>query len=277
MGNLKSSYYQNVKTTYPIESRYLGYEIYAVSDIKIDLTSIDRVKSLKIYYPNEMVLYPGKKYPLIIMVNGTGWVYEKYEATFKHLSSWGFIVIGNDDPSSGLGDSTIKTLNYMLDLNKDNNSIFYDKIDIEKIGLSGHSQGGSGVINAITRFPESTYFKCAYAASSPTKPWTDTILSALKYDCSKVKIPTMMTYEKQTPVNDMIYNFEQFDKSLKIIVGINKNANHGDMLVAADSYMTAWFNYILLNDKIAAQGFEGQNAEMLINNLNWMNVQKQNM
>ena len=86
-----------------------------------------------------------------------------------------------------------------------------------------------------------------------------------------------MTYEKQTPVNDMIYNFEQFDKSLKIIVGINKNANHGDMLVAADSYMTAWFNYILLNDKIAAQGFEGQNAEMLINNLNWMNVQKQNM
>ncbi len=199
MGNLKSSYFKNIQTTYPIEGRYLGYGMYAISDLKIDLTSIERVKSLKIYYPNEMILFPGKKYPLILMVNGTGFEYVKYEATFKHLSSWGFIVAGNDDPSTGFGDSTIKTLNYMLDLNKNNSSIFYNKIDTEKIGLSGHSQGGGGVINAITNFPESSLFKCAYSASAPTKPWTDTILAALKYDCSKVKIPTMMTYEKQTP------------------------------------------------------------------------------
>ena len=249
----------------------------AVSDIKIDLTTIERVKSLKIYYPNEMILYPGKKYPLIVMVNGTGWVYEKYEATFKHLSSWGFIVVGNDDPSTGLGDSVIKTLNYMLNLNQDSKSIFYNKIDIERVGLSGHSQGGAGVINAITKFPESSYFKCAYAASAPTKPWTDTLLGALKYECSQVKVPTMMTYEQQTPPDDMFYNFNQYDKNLKVIVGIRKNANHGDMLVAADSYMTAWFCYILLNDKIAAQAFEGTDAEMPKNELNWNNVRKQNM
>ena len=249
----------------------------AVSDIKIDITSIERVKSLKIYYPNEMVLFPGKKYPLILMVNGTGFEYPKYEATFKHLSSWGFIVAGNDDPSTGFGDSTIKTLNYMLNLNKDSSSIFYNKIDTEKIGLSGHSQGGGGVINAITNFPESSLFKCAYSASAPTKPWTDTILAALKYECSKVKIPTMMTYEKQTPPEDMMYNFNQYDKSLKVIVGIRKNANHGDMLVAADAYMTAWFCYILLGDKIAAQAFEGDNAEMVINELNWEHVKKQNL
>ena len=99
----------------------------AVSDIKIDLTTIERVKSLKIYYPNEMILYQGKKYPLIVMVNGTDWVYEKNEATFKHLSSWGFIVVGNDDSSTGLGDSVIKTLNYMLNLNQDSKSIFIIK------------------------------------------------------------------------------------------------------------------------------------------------------
>ena len=277
MGNLKSSYYKSVNTTYPIEGRYLSYGMLAVSDIKIDITSIERVKSLKIYYPNEMILYPGKKYPLILMVNGTGFDYPKYEATFKHLSSWGFIVAGNDDPSTGFGDSTIKTLNYMLDLNKNSSSIFYNKIDTGKIGLSGHSQGGGGVINAITNFPESSLFKCAYSASAPTKPWTDTILAPLKYECSKVKIPTMMTYEKQTPPEDMMYNFNQYDKNLKIIVGIRKNANHGDMLVAADAYMTAWFCYILLNDKIAAQAFEGDNAEMAINKLNWDHVKKKNM
>ena len=137
---------------------------------------------------------------------------------------------------------------------------------ILKSGLSGHSQGGAGVINAITKFPESSYFKCAYAASAPTKPWTDTLLGALKYECSQVKVPTMMTYEQQTPPDDMFYNFNQYDKNLKV-----------DMLFAADSYMTAWFFYILLNDKIAAQAFEGTNTEMPKNELNWNNVRKQNM
>ena len=41
--------------------------------------------------------------------------------------------------------------------------------------------------------------------------------------------------------------------------------------------MTAWFCYILLNDKIAAQAFEGTDAEMPKNELNWNNVRKQNM
>ena len=63
MGNLKSSYFKNIQTTYPIEGRYLGYGMYAISDLKIDLTSIERVKSLKIYYPNEMILFPGKNIP----------------------------------------------------------------------------------------------------------------------------------------------------------------------------------------------------------------------
>jgi hypothetical protein len=57
---------------------------------------IENAKNIKVYYPNEMILYPGKKYPLVIMVNGTGVEYPKYEATFKHLSSWGIIVAGND-------------------------------------------------------------------------------------------------------------------------------------------------------------------------------------
>ena len=42
--------------------------MYASSDIKFEKVGIDRVKSIKIYYPNEMILFPGKKYPLVIMV-----------------------------------------------------------------------------------------------------------------------------------------------------------------------------------------------------------------
>ena len=51
-------------------------------------------------------------YPLVIMVNGTG-----------------------------ITASTSATLDFMLNLNKDSNSDFYGKIDVNNIGVSGHSQG----------------------------------------------------------------------------------------------------------------------------------------
>ena len=110
---MKSSYIEKIKTSFPIENRFRNYGIYASSDITFENVGIERVKTIKIYYPNEMILFPGKKYPLVIMVNGTGIEYRKYEPTLKHLSSWGFIIAGNDDPSTATGDSVVKTLQYI--------------------------------------------------------------------------------------------------------------------------------------------------------------------
>ena len=171
---MKSSYIDKIKTSFPIEDRYRMYGMYVSSDITFENVNIERVKKIKVYYPNEMVLFPGKKYPLVIMANGTGVEYFKYEATFKHLSSWGFIVAGNDDPSTCQGDSVINTLKYMLNLNNSNTSLFYNKIDLAKIGLSGHSQGGCGVFNSNSKHGElSKYFKCAFSSSATTKSLID--------------------------------------------------------------------------------------------------------
>ena len=118
MGNMKSSYIDKIKTSFPIENIFRNYGIYASSDIKFENVKNERIKSIKIYYPNEMILFPGKKYPLAIMVNGAGVENAKYEPTLKHLSSRGFIVAGNDDPSTCASDSVVKTLEYILNLNK---------------------------------------------------------------------------------------------------------------------------------------------------------------
>ena len=48
--------------------------------------------------------------------------------------------------TSALGDSSSKTLDYILSLNDANNNFLYDKIDKDNIGIAGHSQGGCGVI-----------------------------------------------------------------------------------------------------------------------------------
>ena len=284
MGNMKSSYINQCKTSYPIENRHRMYGMYASSDILFENPNIDRVKNIKIYYPNEMILYPGKKYPLVLMVNGTGVEFPKYEPTFKHLSSWGFIVAGNDDPSTADGVSVINTLKYILDLNNSKDSIFYNKIDTEKIGLSGHSQGGCGVYNAITKQGEfSKYFNCAFASSATTKSLIEKFnLKPFEYESELVNIPIMIVCSKGNadkaicPFEETKSNFDKI-KNVKKVLGARKNVDHGDMLVAHDAYMTAWFCYILLNDEIAGKAFIGKDAEFLINNENWEDCEIENI
>ena len=86
---------------------------------------------------------------LSYMVNGTGVAASKYKPVFDHLASWGFIVIGNEDESAGGGASAAASLDYILTLNSDSNSKFSGKIDVDNIGIGGHSQGGLGAINAV--------------------------------------------------------------------------------------------------------------------------------
>ena len=88
-----------------------------------------------------MTFFPEKKYPLIIMVNGNDLGYVKIEATAKYLSSWGFIVLCNYDGSKGQGFSIIKIIEYMLNINKTKSHMFFNKIEVEKIGVYGNSQG----------------------------------------------------------------------------------------------------------------------------------------
>ena len=281
---MKSSYIEKIKTSFPIEGRYKNYGMYASSDITFENVGIERVKKIKIYYPNEMILFPGKKYPLVLMVNGTGVEYPKYEATFKHLSSWGFIVAGNDDPSTCGGDSVVKTLQYILNLNNQKNNIFYNKIDIDKIGLSGHSQGGCGVFNAITKHGDlSKYFKCAFASSTTTKSLIEKLnLKPFKYEPELVNIPIMIVCSNGNadngicPFNETKENYDKIVGNTKKVLGLRKNVDHGDMLVAHDPYMTAWFCFILKNDEVAGKAFIGKDAEFLRNNENWMNCQINN-
>lgn len=42
----------------------------------------------------------------------------------------------------------------MLAHNEDPNRVFYHKIDVDNIGITGFSQGGAAVFNALTKFDE---------------------------------------------------------------------------------------------------------------------------
>lgn len=277
---VEESYWKEVQTGGDIEAKYMRLGSSSVKCIKFDIKE-ERWSNITIWYPEELET-SNQTFPLIVMANGTGVQDFKYEPVFEHLVSWGFIVISNDDPSSGLGDSSAKSLDYILELNNQTDSVFYHKIDGNNIGIAGHSQGGVSTIHAVYNFENSDRYKAAYTASATTETMIESWnLADFEYDISKVNIPILMvagTGETDgntiSPLEDMKKNFQGINGSA--MIARRKNADHGEMLYMSNSYMIAWFRYHLMNDEEAKKAFVGENAE-ISNNKNWQNVQSKGL
>ena len=78
-----------------------------------------------------------------------------------HLASWGYICLSvNLDVLQGQwsmhqqgipqrGELMLHAVDYMIAQNNNPSSIFYNRIDVNKIGLIGHSRGGGGAVSAV--------------------------------------------------------------------------------------------------------------------------------
>lgn len=125
-----------------------------------------------VYYPTELET-SNEKYPVIVMCNGSGTPLSKYPAVSKHMASWGFIVVGTEENYSWNGFGAEMCLRYLERWNdnekiEDKTSIFYQKVDFNHVGIVGHSQGGIGVINAIT---DTAHSEMLYAANGYVTAW----------------------------------------------------------------------------------------------------------
>lgn len=147
-----------------------------------------------ICYPSQLAEENGT-YPVIVLCNGTGVPMSKYLPVAEHFASWGFIVIGTEEEYDWNGFAAEMCVRYLQLLNdsstiNDAENIFYQKIDINNIGIAGHSQGGVGVINAITTQKNKDIFKAAVAISPTNKE----LAAALQwdYDASKLDTPIML-------------------------------------------------------------------------------------
>ncbi|MBR3840516.1 MAG: alpha/beta hydrolase, partial [Erysipelotrichales bacterium] len=211
---------------------------------------------------------------------------------YARLASWGFVVVGNDDRQTGTGETASETLDYVLNLNKDENSELFGKMDEEYIGCVGYSQGGAGAINAVTRFENSDKFtalftgSASYALLSKNMGW--------EYDVSKINIPYFMTagtvssddagnfdihsnevkeFPGVAPLASLVENYDRITADVFKIRARITGAEHEQMLQKTDGYMTAWMLYHLQGDMKAASVFVGENAEILTNS-GWQDVEK---
>lgn len=262
------NYTKTVQTGGKLEEHYLmmgNYEI-QYSEQAAD----EPIRKYEIYYPAELET-KNARYPAVVFVNGSGVPGSRYKALFRHLASWGFIVIGNEDPGTGTGISADQTLSHLLTLNEESGGIFYGKIDTDNIGISGHSQGGAGVLSAVSVNEHRGLWKTAVALS-PTQEELAHQLGWI-YDMEKIEIPLLMLsgttgdFETQVviPMEAMQAMYDKVHTSKAM--ARRTHAEHGHMLYCADGYVTAWLMWQLQGDKEAAAVFTGQNPELSDNSL----------
>ena len=265
-----TDYQQRVETGGEIEAKYMANGSFEVSVYEEPVLQV--FKKYVIYYPAELET-SDKQYPVIVICNGSGTPISKYPAVPKHYASWGFIVIGTEEENAWNGFGPEMSIRHLQRLNDNEQieegkaNIFYHKVDFSNVGIVGHSQGGVGVLNAITAQVHKDIYKAAVSLSPTNKE----LAHALEwdYDASLVNVPIMLI-SGAGGGDDWVVTGEQLESIYNDIAG-NKimvrrnNTVHNEVLYSPDGYVTAWFMWHLQDDQDAAKAFVGADAEILIN------------
>lgn len=284
----ETNYYKHTKTAGDIEQKYTAMGSDEVSYQEYNAGS-ETIGKYAIWYPS--ALKTGEqKYPVVIFANGTGSKSDTYKPFLKHLASWGFIVVGNDDENTRTGESLEETVKFLIKENDTESSIFYHKIDLDKIGLAGHSQGGPAVFNMAANQLHGNMIKAVYVASATSPYHTKVMGDGWGYDISKVNVPTFLTAgtgtwdagtatsaeQQNDEVNNIVQgicplwsleeNYNTLPKDVDKVIARKKDVDHGNSYKEFDGYMTAWFRYYLQGDQDADKAFT-ENGELSRNNL----------
>lgn len=274
--DITEGYYERFQSDAPLEMKYANPGSFETSytEFASDNESIGKVR---VWYPTELES-SAKSWPMIMVVNASGTPASSYEPFFPRLASWGFVVVGNEDGQTGNGKTASITLDFILNVPSD--SVLAGKIDYNNIGIIGYSQGGAGAICAVTNYENGIRYKAMFTGSAAYPTLARNM--GWEYDVSKVTIPYFMvagtgksddsgsdpesSYGGVSPLSALISNYNSISDDVQKIRARAVGAEHEQMLMRSDGYMTAWMLYQLTGDEEAATVFAGDNAEILHNN-----------
>ncbi|WP_413378703.1 alpha/beta hydrolase [Paenibacillus taichungensis] len=246
---------------------------------KVDMLEIkdeQGEKLYRIYSPQSTDVL----HPLIAWGNGTGALPDNYDQLLRHLAGWGFIVIDTYSQTTGTGKEIMAAIQYMLSENEATASPFYHRIQKDRVGAAGHSQGSTGVINAHTNFENGALIKTVVSIALPELKYCD---PEDVYDTSALKVPFFVIGGTRdfiiSPSESNKLALNNTNSDLPVLMAMAKGAAH--TAIEQDGgqhrgYLTAWMRYQLMNDSEARMAFVGKHAEIGTNK-HWKDVTSANL
>lgn len=212
-----------------------------------------------IFAPERLGGDGGLKHPIILWGNGTRSMVASYSPMLRHWASQGFVVAAAITNSAGSGAPLLGCLDYLTQKAGEAGSPYAGRLDLTKVGASGHSQGGGGALMAA-RDPRIT-------TTAPIQPYT--LGLGFKPDA----IPgqhgpiLLLSGGSDTTAGAETNQMPVFDgASVPVFWATLKGSSHSAPATGDSGpyrvITTAWFRWKLMGDPAAARGFEGVDCEV---------------
>jgi len=195
----------------------------------------------------------GKKYPVLVWGNGTCALPRGQEAFLSHIASHGFIIIAPNTRFTGGGQAQLKAVDYAIMANDDPASPLYGKVDKDKIGAFGHSQGG-GATWAAAADPRIKTSVVLNALGSGTRPSSTFFVTS---DNDIPLVPELSLSSTRAQAKAAYIRFHKIPEG--------SLAGHITLITEPARVappVTAWFRYQLLNDEVAKTYFVGASCKL---------------
>jgi hypothetical protein len=121
-----------------------------------------------VWYPTQLGK-GGFRHPIVTWGDGTNALPSNYAYLLAHLASWGFVVIAAENKNTGTGADILSAAKYLVQQESEASSIFFHKLNTSEIGAVGHSQGATGVLNAMEQ--SSGAITTAVTLELPAQQW----------------------------------------------------------------------------------------------------------
>ncbi|MFJ6433120.1 alpha/beta hydrolase family protein [Streptomyces sp. NPDC091416] len=219
-----------------------------------------------LYYPRDIAT-SDRRHPVIVWGNGTNGIPLVYRELLIHWAGQGFIVAAANTPQSNLGISMRAGIDMLTHRNADPGSIFHDRVDLEHIGASGHSQGGAAAIVV------------------GADPRIDTILPIQPgplANINAVHVPALLLAgEKDSIVFPFLVKaFYDAADHIPALYGELRGADHFTVVGDPGPFAaptTAWFRAQLMGDETARAQFFGPGCGICTDTTTWSDVRRNSL
>ncbi len=192
-----------------------------------------------VYFPTELK-HNQKKYPVVTWANGSWCPVQTYLAIIKGIAEAGYIVVADTDLLTDDGLSTVDSVDWILEQNKDKDSLFYNRVNTKAIGSTGHSLGGQAAVNAA-------------GMDNRIKAIVSIAGKSTAKEAAKVTVPALYlagTLDGVVPAKNYVYPSYQASRGPKVYASL-KNVEHFACWYTPQDYITytvGWFDAYLKKD-----------------------------
>jgi pimeloyl-ACP methyl ester carboxylesterase len=199
----------------------------------------------------------GEKYPVITWGNGTCGQSGGYATLLATVASHGFVVIASNSRfTDGGNKEMLKALDLAKALNDDENSLYHNKLDLDKIGAMGHSQGSSATAHAASDPRIKAVILFNAGLSSMDKPF---LAVSGERDITSYT-PDMMAKGLESATQPGAWLF--YHQVLQTGGNVTGHLTLMEQPERVVPPTVAWWNYMLKGDAEAGKMFTGADCEL---------------